>query len=173
MESTSAPHTKRIVVIGNGMVGHRFCERLTALDGDRKYKIVTFCEEPRPAYDRVNLTGYLGGKTIEELSLASVEWYQEKGIDLHIGERVAAIDRERKVVVSDKGREISYDYAVLATGSAPFVPPIEGINKKGIFVYRTIEDLDAIRDYCRGKTRAAVMGGGLLGLEAARAVQAL
>ncbi len=166
-------HLRTLVVIGNGMVGHRFCERLNSLDANCFYKIVTFCEEPRVAYDRVNLTGYLGGKTGDELSLTNPEWYRERGCDLHIGERAVGIDRERRIVFSNKGRAISYDHVVLATGSAPFVPPLDGINKRGVFVYRTIEDLDAIREYCLGKQRVAVMGGGLLGLEAARAVQAL
>lgn len=162
-----------VVVIGNGMVGHRFCERLVALDGNRSYRIVAFGEEPRPAYDRVNLTKFFDRRDAGPLTIASRDWYDENGIALHVGDRVATIDRERRVVVSSSGREIAYDVLVLATGSAPFVPTVPGVDKKGIFVYRTIEDLEAILAYAPKVGSAAVIGGGLLGLEAARAVREL
>ncbi len=160
---------KTVVVIGNGMVGHRFCERLVEFDEDRAYRIVTFCEEPRPAYDRVNLTKYFEHRKPEKLALATLDWYAEKGITLFLGDRATEIDRERKVVRSAQGREISYDAIVLATGSAPFVPALPGVEKKGVFVYRTIEDLELIIDYGAKVKKAAVIGGGLLGLEAAKA----
>jgi nitrite reductase (NADH) large subunit len=160
---------KTLVVIGNGMVGHRFCERLVAFDADRSYQVVTFCEEPRPAYDRVNLTKYFSCRDPRKLSLADPAWYEKHGITLHLGDRAVAIDRERRVVRSAQGREIPYDKIVLATGSAPFVPPVPGIDKKGVFVYRTIEDLDQIIAYGETVRKAAVIGGGLLGLEAAKA----
>jgi len=160
---------RSLVVIGNGMVGHRFCERLVALDTDRAFQIVTFCEEPRPAYDRVNLTKYFSDRNPDMLKLGDAAWYADNGITLHLGDRVTAIDRERRVVRSAQGREIAYDLVVLATGSAPFVPAVPGIDRHGVFVYRTLEDLDRIAHYSRTIKRAAVVGGGLLGLEAAKA----
>jgi len=165
--------TTVVVVVGNGMVGHRFCERLTALDGAGRFRIVTFCEEPRPAYDRVNLSKYFDKRDAEPLRLACPTWYAENGISLHVGDRVAAIDRQRRVVVSARGREVAYDAVVLATGSAPFVPAVPGVDKEGIFVYRTIEDLEGILAYAAKAGAAAVIGGGLLGLEAAKAVRDL
>jgi nitrite reductase (NADH) large subunit len=164
---------KTVVVIGNGMVGHRFCERLVALDTEGRYQVVTFCEEPRPAYDRVQLSKYFDTRDADDLKLACADWYAAHGITLHIGDRAAAIDRERRVVISERGVEVPYDAVVLATGSAPFVPSVPGVDKKGIFVYRTIEDLEAICAYAEHTEAAAVIGGGLLGLEAAKAVRDL
>src|SRR5207245_3330985 len=118
---------KTVVVIGNGMVGHRFCERLVEFDAGHEYQIVTFCEEPRPAYDRVNLTKYFEHRTAAKLALAPPSWYEENGIQLFLGDRATAIDRERRIVRSAQGREIPYDVVVLATGSVPFVPPVPGV----------------------------------------------
>src|ERR1043165_238771 len=128
---------KTVVVIGNGMVGHRFCERLIEMDVDRAWKIVTFCEERRPAYDRVNLTKYFEHRKAEKLALTSTEWYEQNAITLFVGDRATEIDRERRVVRSSQGRAIPYDVIVLATGSSPFVPTVPGIDKTGVFVYRT------------------------------------
>ena len=164
---------RTIVVIGNGMVGHRFCERLVEYDVDRCYEIVTFCEEPRPAYDRVNLTKVFEQRDARQLQLATEDWYAENGITLHVGDRATAVDRQRRLVTSRLGRAVNYDAVVLATGSAPFVPGVPGVGKKGVFVYSTIEDLERIVAYAGKATRAAVIGGGLLGLEAARAVRDL
>ena len=164
---------KTVVVIGNGMVGHRFCERLVEFDTEQDWEIVTFCEEPRPAYDRVNLSKYLERRDARLLQLASEEWYSESGITLHVGDRAAAIDRRRRIVVSERGRRVRYDAVVLATGSAPFVPQVPGVDKKGVFVYRTIEDLERIFAYAGKARKAAIVGGGLLGLEAAKAVRDL
>ena len=160
---------KTVVVIGNGMVGQRFCEKLVEFDAGRDYEIVTFCEEPRPAYDRVQLTKYFEHRSAEKLALAESGWHAKNGIRLFVGDRATAIDREAKVVRSVQGREIEYDLVVLATGSAPFVPPVPGVDKKGVFVYRTIEDLERIIAYGETAKKAAVIGGGLLGLEAAKA----
>ena len=160
---------KRIVVIGNGMVGHRFCEKLVEFDDDNQYKLVTFCEEPRAAYDRVGLTQFFAHRDAEKLMIARMDWYQENDIELHIGDRASTIDRKNKVVTSDNGIEVSYDYIVMATGSYPFVPPVDGIKLPGVFVYRTIEDLQHIIKYSQKCESAAVIGGGLLGLEAAKA----
>lgn len=158
-----------IVVIGNGMVGHRFCEKLVEFDVARRYRIVTFCEEPRAAYDRVGLTSFFAHRDAEKLLLARLDWYREHGIELHLGDRASQIDRQRQIVYSEKGQKLHYDAVVLATGSYPFVPPVPGINNRGVFVYRTIEDLERIIEYAQGVKRCAVIGGGLLGLEAAKA----
>jgi NAD(P)H-dependent nitrite reductase large subunit/NAD(P)H-dependent nitrite reductase small subunit len=166
-------HMETIVVVGNGMVGHRFCEKLVEFDSIKRYRVVTFCEEPRAAYDRVGLTSFFAHRDAEKLMLANLEWYRRNGIELHIGDRANTIDRARQRVISDKGHEIKYDRVVLATGSYPFVPPIEGIKLRGVFVYRTIEDLRRIIAYGKHVKRAAVIGGGLLGLEAAKAAHDL
>ena len=168
-----AADRETVVVIGNGMVGHRFCEKLVELDPGRRRRIVTFCEEPRPAYDRVGLTRFFDKRDPASLMLASPAWYEEQGIDLHVGDRATAIDRCARVVRSAQGREIPCDRVVLATGSAPFVPPIPGVDKQGVFVYRTIEDLEAIIAWAGRVESAAVIGGGLLGLEAAKAARDL
>lgn len=160
---------KTIVVIGNGMVGLRFCEKLVEFDTAKQYRIVTFCEEPRAAYDRVGLTSFFAHRDAQKLMLARMEWYKQNGVELHLGDRASEIDREDKVVRSTKGVEIAYDSVVIATGSYPFVPPVPGVDKKGVFVYRTIEDLEHIIEYSKKSKRCAVIGGGLLGLEAAKA----
>ena len=171
LEAVMSKKTRqRLVVLGNGMVGYKFCEALVALGGCDAYEVVVLGEEPRPAYDRVNLTQFFSGKTADDLLMASADWYAENGIQLRLGERAEKIDRKEKVVISQTGEKFAYHKLVLATGSYPFVPPVEGIEQEGVFVYRTIEDLEAIRDYAKGAKAAAVIGGGLLGLEAAKAV---
>jgi len=169
VESTLPEDRKTIVVIGNGMVGLRFCEKLVEFDTAKQYRIVTFCEEPRAAYDRVGLTSFFAHRDAQKLMLARMEWYRENGVELHLGDRASEIDREDKVVRSTKGVEITYDSVVIATGSFPFVPPVPGVDKQGVFVYRTIEDLEHIIEYSKKSKRCAVIGGGLLGLEAAKA----
>jgi nitrite reductase (NADH) large subunit len=164
-----AKRKKTVVVVGNGMVGHRFCERLLEYDLHHDYQIVTFCEEPRAAYDRVHLTQYFEHRQAEKLAMAAPDWHDKNDIQLFVGDRVVEIDRGKRVVRSALGKEVAYDAVVLATGSAPFVPPVPGIDKKGVFVYRTIEDLEKIIDYGQSVKKAAVIGGGLLGLEAAKA----
>jgi nitrite reductase (NADH) large subunit len=151
------------------MVGQRFCEKLVEYDTAQQYRLMTFCEEPRAAYDRVGLTSFFAHRDAEKLMLAKMAWYEANGVELHLGDRANEIDRSARVVRSDNGVEIGYDTVILATGSYPFVPPVPGINKRGVFVYRTIEDLERIIDYGAKVKRAAVIGGGLLGLEAAKA----
>lgn len=168
----------RVIVVGNGMVGYKFCEKFVAKSGQEKYQITVFGEEPRRAYDRVHLSEYFGGKTADDLSLSTTEWYLENNITLNTSELITDINRDVKTIHTHLGKIHTYDYLVLATGSSAFVPPIEGVEKEGVFVYRTIEDLDAIMTYAkkikqRGATEAAVLGGGLLGLEAAKAVRDL
>ncbi|MEZ6070056.1 MAG: nitrite reductase large subunit NirB [Pirellulales bacterium] len=160
---------KNIVVIGNGMVGHRFVEKLIEFDSDQKFKTVTFCEEPRAAYDRVGLTSFFAHRDAEKLMIARLDWYEQHDIELHVGDRASRIDRQMRIVHSEAGASIRYDAIVLATGSYPFVPPVDGIHQSGVFVYRTIEDLERIIDYGQLAKSCAVIGGGLLGLEAAKA----
>ncbi|MGN7721636.1 nitrite reductase large subunit NirB [Chitinophaga sp. 22620] len=160
----------KIVVIGNGMVGHKFCEKITQKLGTNTARIVIFGEETLPAYDRVHLSEYFAGKSAEDLSLAPASWYASQNITLHLGDPVHIIDRAQKTVTSLKGITEPYDFLVMATGSAAFVPNIAGTDKKGVFIYRTIEDLELMKDYAPRATRGAVIGGGLLGLEAAKAL---
>jgi len=168
-ETMIAPQQQTIVVVGNGMVGLRFCEQLTAFDERKRFRIVTFCEESRAAYDRVGLTNFFAHRDAEKLMLARREWYESVGIEIHIGDRAIQIDREHRIVRSQQGVQINYDKLIMATGSFPFVPPVPGIQKQGIFVYRTIEDLEHIIAYSKRAKSCAVIGGGLLGLEAAKA----
>ncbi|MDB4926398.1 FAD-dependent oxidoreductase, partial [Mucilaginibacter sp.] len=160
-----------LIVVGNGMVGYKFCEKLVAKSS--AFNIIVFGEEPRPAYDRVHLSEYFNGKTAEDLSLSTNSWYAEHGILLHLGDPVQEINRVDKTVHSLLGITIKYDYLVLATGSSAFLPDIAGVEKEGVFVYRTIEDLELIKAYAAKAKKGAVMGGGLLGLEAAKALMDL
>ncbi|MGP4028059.1 nitrite reductase large subunit NirB [Actinomadura sp. 3N407] len=165
MEADSEPD-KRLVVAGHGPASHRLVEALRERDTAGAWAITVIGEETRPAYDRVALTAHLEGADLA---------YPPHGGEVTVvtGERVTAIDRGARTVTTSAGRVAAYDALVLATGSAPFVPPVEGRDLPGVFVYRTIDDLDAIREYARGRTTGAVVGGGLLGLEAARAIQGL
>ena len=164
---------KNLVVVGNGMVGHKFLELMVQKDVSAQWNLVTFCEESRVAYDRVNLSGYFSGKTAADLTLVEPGYYQENSIEIHIGDRVTAIDRDNKKVTSANGVEISYDKLVLAMGSYPFVPPIEGHDSPGTFVYRTIEDLENMEAWGKQSQVGVVIGGGLLGLECANALKSM
>ncbi|MEG4105736.1 nitrite reductase large subunit NirB [Microcoleus sp. S13_C5] len=162
---------KNLIVIGNGMVGHKFLELMVSSDAAKHWNLITFCEEPRVAYDRVNLSGFFSGKTAGDLSLVAPGFYQENGIQIYIGDKAVAINREQKIVSSANGLEVPYDKIVLATGSYPFVPSIKGKDATGTFVYRTIDDLEAMSDYAKNCRIGVVIGGGLLGLECANALQ--
>ena len=104
---------KTIVVIGNGMVGHRFCEKIVEFDVANQFRVVTFCEEPRAAYDRVGLTSFFAHRDAEKLMIARLDWYEEHGIDIHVGDRACTIDRENQIVTSERGVQIAYDYVVI------------------------------------------------------------
>src|SRR5262245_47489353 len=160
---------KRVVVVGHGMVGQRFLEALTR-DKPADLAITMLAEEPRLAYDRVNLSRYFSGTSVEELTLTTREFFDKHGIELQSGDAVTTIDRAGRRVVTRSGAEYEYDVLILATGSSPFVPPIPGRERAGVFVYRTIEDLEAITEAGKNSTRGVVIGGGLLGLEAAKAL---
>ena len=164
---------KTVVVIGNGMVGHNFIETLVNSGQRDQFNIVTFCEESRVAYDRVHLTEFFAGKSAEELSLVEPGFYEANDVTVHIGDKATTIDRARQRVVSEKGVEINYDIVVLATGSYPFVPPIPGHQRKECLVYRTIDDLEQIVECAKKARVGTVIGGGLLGLEAAKAIKDL
>ena len=163
----------RLVVVGNGMVGHRFLEELCDRADSRDYQITVFCAEPRLAYDRVHLSSYFSHHTSEELSLVKPGFYERHGIEVRLGEAVKQIDRATQQVHSNKGSTVGYDTLILATGSYPWVPPITGAQHHECFVYRTIEDLKAIRAAAKQGKSGVVIGGGLLGLEAAGALKAL
>ncbi|HUH00971.1 MAG TPA: nitrite reductase large subunit NirB [Kofleriaceae bacterium] len=161
---------RQLAVVGNGMVGHRFLEELADAGGLASWDVVVFGEERRLAYDRVHLSTYFAGASAGDLALGTAEDYDRLGIRVITGDPVVELDPGAQLVHSSKGRTIAYDAVVLATGSAPFVPPIRGADGPGCHVYRTLDDLDEIRRSGTGRTRGAVIGGGLLGLEAANAL---
>src|SRR5690606_27589522 len=162
---------KNLIIIGNGMVCDKLCKKL--IDKNSNLRITVFGEEKIRAYDRVHLTDYLKLKTQEELFLTESDWYSENSIVLHLADPIIDINRLNKTVTSKKGHVSPYDYLVFATGSEAFVPHIKGIDKKGVFIYRTLEDLDLIRNYVTNARKGTVLGGGLLGLEAAKALHDL
>ncbi|GAA0833259.1 nitrite reductase large subunit NirB [Marinomonas arenicola] len=164
------PH---LVVIGNGMVGHHFIEQLIAQGGQDLYQITVLGEEPHLAYDRVHLSEYFSGKGAADLAMTDGSLYDENGIRYFTSSQVTEIHREAKTLTLETGEFLPYDKLVLATGSYPFVPPIAGHQRDNTFVYRTLEDLDAIRACAQHATRGTVVGGGLLGLEAANALKQL
>ena len=163
---------QKIVVVGNGMVGHHFISQLSNAASD-DYEIITFCEESRLAYDRVMLTSYFTGNSAADLALTTPQQYAEMGVKYFLNQQVTAIDRTAKTVLSSAGETISYDKLVLATGSFPFVPPVPGKDQPHIHVYRTLDDLDAIAESAKVSKVGVVIGGGLLGLEAANAIKQL
>ena len=163
---------RTIVVIGNGMVGHHCVEQLVELGALDSHDIQVFAEERQRAYDRVHLSEYFAGRDAESLALGQAQLYRQPGVQLHLGMPVLEIDRQRREVITAQGRT-AYDQVILATGSYPFVPPIEGARGSSRLVYRTLEDLDAIREAAVQARRGVVVGGGLLGLEAANALKSL
>ncbi|RZB15318.1 nitrite reductase large subunit [Streptomyces sp. F001] len=166
--------TPTIVLVGHGMVGQRFLEALAERGLTATHRVVVLCEEPRPAYDRVQLTSYFSGKSPDDLSMTDMEFIEKHSIELYVGDAAETIDREARKVTARSGNVFEYDTLVLATGSYPFVPPVPGKDAEGCFVYRTIEDLLAIEEYAKSRaTTGAVVGGGLLGLEAAGALKGL
>lgn len=164
---------KRIIVVGNGMVGHHFIDQLITQEKMDEVQITTFSEESRLAYDRVQLTKFFTGSSADDLMLTSAEYYDENGVHYFVNDRVESIDKENKFILTAQGRKESYDKLILATGSFPFVPPIPGKEQDHCLVYRTIEDLEAITASAKDSKVGVVVGGGLLGLEAANAVKNL
>ncbi|MGX6508018.1 nitrite reductase large subunit NirB [Rhodococcus sp. SJ-2] len=174
---------KNVLVAGHGMVGHRFVEALRARDDQDAWSITVLCEETEPAYDRVGLSSYVGSWDRKELALAGNDYRGDDLVDLRIGTRAASIDRSARTVTTGDGEILPYDALVLATGSYAFVPPVPGHDLPGCFVYRTLDDLDGIRDAAARTVADAettgrsadgvVVGGGLLGLEAANALRGM
>ena len=170
MNSTNELQT--LVIIGNGMVGHHCVEQLVERGALAHYRIEVFSEEPLRAYDRVHLSEYFGGRDAESLALGDAALYHTPGVTLHLGVPVLEIDRARQEVITANGC-VPYHHLVLATGSYPFVPPIEGAAGDSRLVYRTLVDLDTIQAAAKNARRGVVVGGGLLGLEAANALKSL
>ncbi len=162
-----------LVVIGHGMVGHYFLEQLVERNLHQLYHIVVFGEERYEAYDRVHLTDYFFGRSALSLSLVEKGFFAAHDIELRRESAVVAIDRRRRCVLDAQGQETAYDQVVMATGSYAFVPPIPGNTRPGCLVYRTLDDLDAITVQARQAKKGVVIGGGLLGLEAANALRQL
>ena len=165
---------KNAVVVGHGMVGHRFVAALRARDEAAEWKVTVLCEEPLPAYDRVGLSSYVGAWDHTELALAGNNYPDDALVEMRTGVRADRIDRDHRIVVTSAGDSVGYDALVLATGSYPFVPPITGHDLPACFVYRTLDDLDKIRaraDAAGPGAVGVVVGGGLLGLEAANALK--
>jgi nitrite reductase (NADH) large subunit len=162
----------KLIVIGHGMVGHKFLETLVA-DGGHGFDVTVLGEEPRAAYDRVHLSEFFSGKTAEDLSLVVPGFFERDKLTLKLNAKAAAVDRSAKTVTLADGEVLAYDKLVFATGSTPFVPPVPGKERKDCFVYRTIEDLEGMRE-CGARGRSGVViGGGLLGLECAKALRDL
>jgi nitrite reductase (NADH) large subunit len=173
MHMSTKEAKQSLVVIGHGMVGHRLLECLVDRGLTRKFEITVFGDEPRAAYDRVALSSMFDGIPAEDLSLVKPRFFEDSGIRAHVGDRIVSLDRHRKSVTSERGITMSYDVAILATGSKAFVPPLPGRDLLGCFVYRTVQDVEAIRAWASGRRVGAVIGGGLLGLEAAKALRSL
>lgn len=162
-----------LVVVGHGMVGHHFLEDCVSRNLHQQYHIIVFGEERHAAYDRVHLSQYFADRNADSLSLVQGDFFAEHGIELRLSQQIVAIDREARVVRTASGHETHWDKLVMATGSFPFVPPVPGRDLPGCFVYRTLDGLDAIAAHAATAQRGVVIGGGLLGLEAANALKQL
>ena len=149
------------------MVAAHFCEQFVRLGLGNKYRLMIFGDEPRLAYDRVNLTSYAHRNNFTEIQFKSHQWYDDHKIELFIDEKITSVDTEHKQVISDKGRRLTYSKLIFATGASPFIPSIPGTELKDVYTYRNCADVDEIRYISRHKKHAVVIGGGLLGIEAA------
>lgn len=167
----TGPARPTIVIVGHGMVGNKVLDALMRKGATRTWDVVVVGEESRAAYDRVHLSSLFDGASPTDLALGDPAVATDPAVTLLTGERAAGLDREARIVTTTAGREVRYDIAVLATGSIPFVPPVPGRELPGCFVYRTINDVDAIRTWATGRHHGVVVGGGLLGLEAANALR--
>jgi nitrite reductase (NADH) large subunit len=161
---------KKLIVVGNGMTAVKFCQKMVEAGLLNQFDLMVIGEEPHYAYDRVHLTDYYTGTDVLDLHLVPIQWYQDNQIEVITHTKVTLIDKHNLTVELEDKTIIKYDTLVLATGSAAFVPPIEGKEKDGVFVYRTIYDLSLIKEYVKGAKKGVVIGGGLLGLEAAKAI---
>ena len=170
---------KRLAIIGNGMACGRLLDELFRRNAGTKFEISVYGGESHGCYNRILLGRILTGGTAEEITTKPRGWYAERGVIFHFGTMVTKLDTAQRTLGTADGREFPYDIAVLATGSAPFIPPLEnlkdevGCPKEGAFVFRTVDDFERIRKYATPASSAVVMGGGLLGLEAAKALSDL
>lgn len=162
-----------LIIIGNGMVSWRLCRQLVELGVPATRRVIVFGDEPRPAYDRVNLTKYFELDKPDDLLLSPLDWYEENSIELLVNTKVIKLDTASRLVVDDQGREYAYGDCVIATGSSAYVPPVDGFDSDNVFVYRTIEDIEAIKAAAKDARHGVVIGGGLLGLEAANVLKDL
>lgn len=161
---------ERLVVVGNGMAGVACVDEI--LKHGPKFAVTIFGDETHVNYNRILLSSVLAGEKDEDgITLNGIDWYERRRIDLRLGVRVIDVDARTKTILGDNGGATAYDKLLLATGSAPFIPPIEGVNKRGVFTFRTIEDARKLIEIARPGRKAVVIGGGLLGLEAARGLQ--
>ncbi len=161
---------KRLVVVGNGMAGVGCVEQI--LKHAAKFEITIFGEETHVNYNRILLSSVLAGeKAADDIVLNSLEWYRQNDIQLRLGVRVSGIDVNAKTVTGDDGSVTPFDKLLLATGSNPLIPPMEGVKKEGVYVFRNLDDTRALLDRATKGVKAVVIGGGLLGLEAARGLQ--
>ncbi|KWX88054.1 nitrite reductase, partial [Paenibacillus riograndensis] len=159
---------KKLVLVGNGMAGVRAIEHLLKLSPEA-YEITIFGSEPHPNYNRIMLSSVLaGGSSMEEIIINDLEWYHSHGIRLYTGHTITSIDTAKRKVYSDKGIAMPYDELILATGSNPFMLPLPGAEKEGVIAFRDIKDCQIMQETSQSYRKAVVIGGGLLGLEAAR-----
>src|SRR5215472_12744228 len=160
----------QLVVVGNGMAGVACVEQI--LKHSPKFEITIFGDETHVNYNRILLSAVLAGeKSPDDITLNGLEWYQQNGIGLKLGVRIVDVDAENKLVTGDDGTVMPFDKLLLATGSSPVIPPIEGADKDGVFVFRNLDDARALLEQSGPDVKAVVIGGGLLGLEAARGLQ--
>jgi len=161
---------QQLIVVGNGMAGVACVEQILKQPHD--FEITIFGDEPHVNYNRILLSLVLAGeKSPEDIVINDIEWYQIHDIRARLGVKIAGIDRERRIVIDEDGGETEYDKLILATGSSAFIPPIPGVDKKNVHVFRTLDDTRALLEKAGPGLKAAVIGGGLLGLEAARGLQ--
>jgi nitrite reductase (NADH) large subunit len=160
-------HKQKLVMVGNGMAGVRTIEELLKVAPDL-YDITVFGAEPHPNYNRILLSPVLAGEqTLDEIVLNPLEWYADNGITLHVGSKVTAVDRVKRVVTASDGTQAAYDRLLICTGSNPFILPVPGKDLEGVIAYRDIADTNAMIEAAKKYQHAVVIGGGLLGLEAA------
>ncbi|HQR90988.1 MAG TPA: FAD-dependent oxidoreductase, partial [Caulobacter sp.] len=165
---SKAPTRERLIVIGNGMAGCRAVEEILKRDPDR-YEIAIFGTEPRVNYNRIMLSPVLAGeKTFDDIVINDEAWYRDNGIALHVGRAVIGVDLEGKTVLAEGGLALAYDKLILATGSDPFRLPLPGSDLKGVVTFRDLDDVEVmVAASAKPGARAVIIGGGLLGLEAA------
>lgn len=164
---------QNLVVIGNGPVGHKFLESLVESGQSECFNVTVFGEEVLPAYDRVHLTAWFENRDVADINMVKDGFYESNGFTLHTNDKVVELDRTNQTITSESGKTLAYDKVILATGSYPFVPPVPGHDRDNVFVYRTIEDLEKITAASERGRVGTVVGGGLLGLEAAKALKDL